>query len=86
MTRNIKPAPLAGRRRTLATTVLVAAGLTLSACGTGSNTAASGSSVPADTGAPATITFMEAMSSGAQKTALAKMTKDFMDKNPNIKV
>lgn len=86
MTRNTKLIPTAGRRRILATSVLVAAGLTLTACGTGTNTAASGSTVPADTGAPATITFMEAMSSGAQKTALAKMTKDFMDKNPNIKV
>lgn len=87
MTQNTKPLCTGGRGRLLATSVLVAAGLTLSACG--ANTSAgtgTDSTMPADTGAPATVTFMEAMSSGAQKTALAKMTKDFMDKNPNIKV
>ncbi|MFH5877724.1 ABC transporter substrate-binding protein [Arthrobacter sp. NA-172] len=82
----MKRTELIGRRQILATSVLVAASLALSACGAGTSTPSSGSTVPADTGAPATITFMEAMSSGAQKTALAKMTKDFMDKNPNIKV
>lgn len=85
MTRNTNPTSIGGQRRIFATSVLLAAGLTLTGCGAGTN-AGSGSTVPADTGAPATITFMEAMSSGAQKTALAKMTKDFMDKNPNIKV
>lgn len=70
-----------------ATSVMAAAAAALTACGGGSSAASTSSqSVPADSNEPATIVFMEAMSSGAQKEALAKMTADFMAKYPNIKV
>lgn len=81
---------------------IAAGALGLSACGTkpsssdgqgGSGGTGSGgsrsnpSAVPSgDANSKVTVSFMEAMSSGAQKTALAKITKDFMAANPNITI
>ncbi|GAB3923510.1 ABC transporter substrate-binding protein [Microlunatus endophyticus] len=79
------------RRTLLAGGLGLAAGAVgLSACGS-KGSSSSGSSNPStvpsgDANAKVTISFMEAMSSGAQKTALAKMTKDFMAANPNVTV
>lgn len=91
--------PLTPSRRTLLAggLGLAAGAVGLSACGSkGSSTGGSGgsngsasnpSAVPSgNANAKVTISFMEAMSSGTQKTALAKMTKDFMTANPNITV
>lgn len=85
------------RRTLLAGGLGLAAGAVgLSACGSkpaaGGSTGSTGSSAnpsAVPTGNPnakVTISFMEAMASGTQKTALAKMTKDFMAANPNITV
>ncbi|MBQ1444879.1 MAG: ABC transporter substrate-binding protein [Renibacterium sp.] len=76
--------PRATAKAGLLATILSAA-LLATACGGGS-AAPSSASVPADSTDPVTISFMEAMSSGALKDSLAKITKDFMAKNPNITV
>lgn len=76
--------PRATAKAGLLATMLSAA-LLATACGGGS-AAPSSASVPADSTDPVTISFMEAMSSGALKDSLAKITKDFMAKNPNITV
>lgn len=76
-----------GIRRGLQAAAVVAVGaLALGACGTSGTAASSASAVPSYNGEKVTITFMHAMSSGAQKDALAKMTKDFMAKYPNVTV
>jgi multiple sugar transport system substrate-binding protein len=67
-----------------ASLVLAATALLATACGGGSTPTSSGP--PADSNAPVTITFMEAMSSGAQKSSLAQIVKDFQAKNPTITV
>ncbi|MFC4947766.1 extracellular solute-binding protein [Pseudonocardia sp. GCM10023141] len=74
------PRTAAGALALLAATALLA-----TACGGGSTGPVS-AAVPPDSKDPVTITFMEAMSSGAQKDSLAKMTKDFMAANPTITV
>ncbi len=76
--------PRATAKAGLLATILSAA-LLATARGGGS-AAPSSASVPADSTDPVTISFMEAMSSGALKDSLAKITKDFMAKNPNITV
>ncbi|ABY22756.1 ABC-type sugar transporter, periplasmic component [Renibacterium salmoninarum ATCC 33209] len=65
--------------------VLAASALLVTACGGGS-TAASSNTPPTDSKDPVTISFMHAMSTGALKTSLTKITQDFMAKNPNITV
>lgn len=78
--------------------MLAASALALAACGstsaTGSSTTssstASKSTSPSSAGVasskPATISFMEAMSSGSQKSALATLTSRFEKAYPNITV
>lgn len=56
--------------------------IALAACSSGS----SGSTSSASASGPATITFMEAMSSGAQQAALKSITADFKKDNPGINV
>lgn len=74
------------------TAMLVAGALLLTGCSSGSAAGGAGSASTAgavptlDSNTKVTISFMEAMSSGAQKAALAKMTQDFMAKNPNVTV
>ncbi|WP_285727569.1 extracellular solute-binding protein [Psychromicrobium xiongbiense] len=77
-------------RRTIRTTagllsILAATTLMATACGGGA-AAPSSNTPPADSTDPVTISFMEAMSSGAIKDSLAKITKDFTAKYPNITV
>lgn len=67
--------------RILPTTALaVAVGLALAACSSGGSSSSDASS------GDVTITFMEAMSSGALKTALADATARFEEANPQITV
>ena len=73
-------------RVVMATSAVLAAALGLTACSSGSSSSGSTGVPTGDANAKVTITFMEAMASGPQKTALAKMTKDFMKANPNITV
>ena len=76
------------RRNILAGGLGLAAAVGLGACGKKADSSGSdSSSVPSgDANAKVTISFMEAMASGSQKAALAKITKDFMKANPNITV
>lgn len=55
----------------------------LAAC---SSSGSNGTTKSGATGGPATITFMEAMSSGAQQAALKSITADFEKANPGITV
>ena len=75
------------KSKKLAFAAVAAATLVLGACGNnGSNDSAKGSDeivteVPKDT----TVTFWHAMN-GAQEEALTKLTDEFMEANPNVKV
>lgn len=75
------------KSKKLAFAAVAAATLVLGACGNnGSNDSAKGSGeivteVPKDT----TVTFWHAMN-GAQEEALTKLTDEFMEANPNVKV
>ncbi|MFT8396176.1 extracellular solute-binding protein [Propionibacterium sp.] len=74
--------------RALATAVVAGSLVLLSACSGGSSTTgSSASALPSlDPNQQTTISFMEAMSSGAQQAALKKMTSDFEAQHPNVKV
>ncbi|GAA4181763.1 ABC transporter substrate-binding protein [Gryllotalpicola koreensis] len=79
------------KRSTLSAVVAGAAiaALALTGCSSGSTSSSGDSSkgVPTlDPNKKVTITFMEAMASGALKTELAKVTDEFEKKNPNITV
>lgn len=78
------------KRSTMAAIAAVAASaaLVLTGCSSGAPTTGSSSKgVPTlDPDKKVAITFAEAMASGALKTELEKVTKEFEDKNPNITV
>lgn len=80
MTRN----PIRG----LATLLVAGSMVLLSACsGSTAGSTPSASALPSlDPSKQTTITFMEAMSSGAQQAALKKMTADFEAQHPNVTV
>ena len=65
-------------------TIALVAAVGLAACSNGGATPEASASF--DTSEPVTITFMEAMSSGALKDSLAAATDRFMAENPNITV
>jgi multiple sugar transport system substrate-binding protein len=67
--------------------LLAASALSLAACGSSTSSAAKSSTktTTSSTG-PVTISFMEAMSSGALKPTLAKITAEFEKAHPNIHV
>lgn len=74
--------------RGLATLLVAGSLVLLSACGSStSGGSSSASALPSlDPNKQTTITFMEAMSSGSQQSALKKMTADFEAQHPNITV
>ncbi|GAA4182639.1 ABC transporter substrate-binding protein [Gryllotalpicola kribbensis] len=78
-------------KRTTLTAVVAGAAiaaLALTGCSSGSSStpSSSGGAPTLDPGKKVTITFAEAMASGALKTELEKVTKEFEAKNPNITV
>lgn len=80
------------RRTVLAGAAASAGALALAACSSGSSDSGSGGdsdgdAVPSfDADAKTTITFMHAMASGDQKTALEKIVSDFAKDHPNVTI
>jgi multiple sugar transport system substrate-binding protein len=80
------------RRTVLAGAAASASALALAACSSGASDAGSGDgsgddAVPSfDPDAKTTITFMHAMASGDQKTALEKIVSDFGKDHPNVTI